>query len=212
MHDLRPDLIEGVGLEQQGETGCRVAIAVHAGERLHVGDPAIAHQVGEHPRHVDGAIAGKQRTTETLGPARVERAGQRQAQFTATRRARAPMCAEHRRRLADAGAQAANRIAGEKLSADLALRGAPLLQGGQRRLRVTGQGNANLVNKAIDFQMLASVLKAPGASVADIPLKITGTYVDPTVRPDAEALAKGQIKQKLQDVLKKNGLQGLFGK
>jgi AsmA protein len=79
-------------------------------------------------------------------------------------------------------------------------------------LRVTGQGNANLVNKAIDFQMLASVLKAPGASVADIPLKITGTYADPTVRPDAEALAKGQIKQKLQDVLKKNGLEGLFDK
>jgi AsmA protein len=79
-------------------------------------------------------------------------------------------------------------------------------------LRVTGQGNANLVNKAIDFQMLASVLKAPGASVADVPLKITGTYVDPTVRPDVEALARGQVKQKLQDVLKKNGLDSLFGK
>ena len=79
-------------------------------------------------------------------------------------------------------------------------------------LRVTGQGSANLVNKALDLQMLASVLKAPGASVADIPLKITGTYVDPTIRPDVEALAKGQVKQKLQDVLKKNGLQGLFGK
>lgn len=77
-------------------------------------------------------------------------------------------------------------------------------------LRVTGQGSANLVNKAIDFQILASVLKAPGAVAADIPLKITGTYVDPTVRPDVEALAKGQLKQKLQDVLKKNGLGGLF--
>ena len=79
-------------------------------------------------------------------------------------------------------------------------------------LRVTGQGSANLVNKAIDFQMLASVLKSPGASVADIPLKITGTYVDPTVRPDAESLAKSEIKRKLQDVLKKNGLEGLFGR
>jgi AsmA protein len=78
-------------------------------------------------------------------------------------------------------------------------------------LRVTGQGSANLVNKAIDFQMLASV-KSPSATLADIPLKITGTYVDPTVRPDVEALAKGQLKQKLQDVLKKNGLGGLFGK
>ncbi len=77
-------------------------------------------------------------------------------------------------------------------------------------LKVTGQGTANLVNKAIDFQMMASVLKAPGASVADIPLKITGTYVDPTVRPDVEALVKGQVKQKLQDVLKKNGLGGIF--
>jgi AsmA protein len=79
-------------------------------------------------------------------------------------------------------------------------------------LRVAGKGSANLVNKAIDFQMLASVLKAPGATLADIPLKITGTYVDPTIRPDVEALAKGQVKQKLQDVLKKNGLEGLFGK
>ena len=79
-------------------------------------------------------------------------------------------------------------------------------------MRVTGQGSANLVNKAIDFQMVASFLKAPGVSAADVPLKITGTYVDPTVRPDAEALAKGELKQKLQDVLKKNGLEGLFGK
>jgi hypothetical protein len=43
-------------------------------------------------------------------------------------------------------------------------------------------------------------------------LKITGTYVDPTIRPDVEALAKGQVKQKLQDVLKKKGLESLFGK
>jgi hypothetical protein len=56
------------------------------------------------------------------------------------------------------------------------------------------------------------VLNSPGASVADIPVKITGTYVDPKVRPDAEALAKSEIKQKLRDVLRKHGLEGLFGK
>ena len=78
-------------------------------------------------------------------------------------------------------------------------------------LRVTGQGSANLVNKGIDFQVLASILKSPGATMADIPMKITGTYLDPTVRPDVEALAKGQVKKKLQDVLQKNGLQGLKG-
>jgi len=46
----------------------------------------------------------------------------------------------------------------------------------------------------------------------DIPLNITGTYVDPRVRPDVDALAKGQLKQKLQDILQKNGLGGLFSK
>jgi hypothetical protein len=58
--------------------------------------------------------------------------------------------------------------------------------------------------------MVASVLKSPGVSLADIPLNVTGTYMDPTIRPDVEALAKGQLKQKLQDVLKKNGLESLF--
>jgi AsmA protein len=79
-------------------------------------------------------------------------------------------------------------------------------------LRITGQGNANLVNKGINISMLASLMKSPGTSAADIPLKITGTYVDPTIRPDVEALAKGQVRQKLQDLLRKNGLEGLFGK
>ncbi len=78
-------------------------------------------------------------------------------------------------------------------------------------LRVTGQGSANVSNKAIDFQVLATILKSPTASVADIPMRITGSYSDPTVRPDLEALAKGQLKHKLQDVLQ-DKLKGLFGK
>jgi AsmA protein len=76
-------------------------------------------------------------------------------------------------------------------------------------LKVTGQGSANLSSKAIDFKLLAAILTAPARST-EIPLKITGTYADPTVRPDIEAVAKDQLKQKLQDVLKKNGLEGLF--
>jgi AsmA protein len=78
-------------------------------------------------------------------------------------------------------------------------------------LKVAGQGNANLSSKAIDFKLLTSVTTAPARNT-DIPLKVTGTYTDPTVRPDIEAVAKDQLKQKLQDVLKKNGLQGLFTK
>jgi AsmA protein len=78
-------------------------------------------------------------------------------------------------------------------------------------LKVTGQGNANLATKGIDFKLLASVITAPARNT-DIPLKVTGTYANLTVRPDIEGLAKDQLKQKLQDVLKKNGLQGLFTK
>jgi AsmA protein len=79
-------------------------------------------------------------------------------------------------------------------------------------LKVTGQGSANLSTKAIDFQLLASILKAPTQTLVDIPLKVTGTYADPAVKADIDSLAKDQLKQKLKDVLKKNGLQGLFGK
>lgn len=78
-------------------------------------------------------------------------------------------------------------------------------------LKVAGQGSANLATKDIDFKLLASVLTAPARST-DIPLKVTGTYAAPTVRPDIEGLAKDQLKQKLQDILKKNGLRGLFTK
>jgi AsmA protein len=82
---------------------------------------------------------------------------------------------------------------------------------GSQMLKVAGQGNANLSSKAIDFKLVTSVITAPARNT-DIPLKVTGTYTDPTVRPDIEAVAKDQLKQKLQDVLKKNGLQGLFSK
>jgi AsmA protein len=77
-------------------------------------------------------------------------------------------------------------------------------------LKVAGQGTVTLPTSGIDMALNASVMKTATASALDIPVKVTGKYTDPTVRPDVEALAKGQVKQKLQDVLKKNGLQGLF--
>jgi AsmA protein len=78
-------------------------------------------------------------------------------------------------------------------------------------LKVTGQGSANLSTRAVDFKLLASVTTAP-ARTTQIPFKVSGTYASLTVKPDIEGLAKDQLKQKLQDVLKKNGLQGLFSK
>ncbi len=79
-------------------------------------------------------------------------------------------------------------------------------------LKILGKGSANLSTKAIDFQLLASILKSPSQRLIDIPLKVTGTYADPAVKADIDSLAKDQLKQKLKDVLKKNGLQGLFSK
>jgi AsmA protein len=78
-------------------------------------------------------------------------------------------------------------------------------------LKVAGQGSTNLATKGIDFKLVASLATAPDRNT-DIPLKVTGTYADPTLRPDIQGLAKDQLKQKLQDILKKNGLQGLFSK
>jgi len=78
-------------------------------------------------------------------------------------------------------------------------------------LRVTGQGSVRLATQAIDFQLTASILKAPTTTLIDIPFTVTGTYTDPAVKTNLDA-AKTQLKQKLQEILKKNGLQGLFGK
>jgi AsmA protein len=83
-------------------------------------------------------------------------------------------------------------------------------------LHVTGGGNANLISQALDLRVLASILKSPAGaatvvSLLDIPVLITGDASDPKVRLDLEGLAKSQLKQKLQDVLK-DKLQGLFGK
>jgi AsmA protein len=73
-----------------------------------------------------------------------------------------------------------------------------------QNLRVAGQGTTNLVTSAIDYDVKATILKqaptaagAAGKTLADIPLNITGTTSNPTVRPDLQALAKAQIQQQL---------------
>lgn len=77
-------------------------------------------------------------------------------------------------------------------------------------IKVSGQGSINLPTTVIDMNLVASVLKSGGATTAvDVPMKVTGKYTDPSVKPDVEALAKGAVKQKLQDALQKNGVKGL---
>lgn len=78
-------------------------------------------------------------------------------------------------------------------------------------LKVTGQGSINLPAKALDVSLLADTLQVAGNTPIQVPVKVTGSMANPTVRPDLEALAKSQVKQKLQNVLQ-DKLRGLFGK
>ena len=72
-------------------------------------------------------------------------------------------------------------------------------------LHVTGQGSTNLDSKAIDYDVKATVLKsAPssaqnlkGLTLAEIPVKISGTISKPAVRPDLEGMAKARVQQEL---------------
>jgi AsmA protein len=73
-------------------------------------------------------------------------------------------------------------------------------------LQVSGKGTLDLVTEALDYQLVAAAPReAPararsGNELAglDVPLRITGTVSNPTVRPDLEALAKGQLRQQVQ--------------
>jgi len=74
-------------------------------------------------------------------------------------------------------------------------------------LKVTGQGTVDIPNSALDYRLVATVLKIPreGADTAQeqdlvdaqIPVKVTGALTDPKVRPDIEGYLKGQVQQKL---------------
>jgi len=74
-------------------------------------------------------------------------------------------------------------------------------------LKVTGQGKIDVPKSALDYRLVATVLKMPregadAAQVADlvdaqIPVKVTGALTDPSVRPDIEGYLKGKVQQKL---------------
>ena len=74
-------------------------------------------------------------------------------------------------------------------------------------LQVTGQGSVDVPKSALDYRLVATVLKIPreGADAAaeqdlvdaQIPVKITGSLSDPTVRPDIEGYLKGKVQETL---------------
>ncbi|MFO1226999.1 AsmA family protein [Roseateles sp.] len=94
------------------------------------------------------------------------------------------------------------------------------------RLQVSGEGTTNLVTQQLDWRVNAAVLKtaeADAAGMADlklanIPVKITGTMSDPTIRPDLSGLALGRVKEQIEakkDVIKekvKDRLKGFLSR
>ncbi|WKE66235.1 AsmA family protein [Gallaecimonas kandeliae] len=94
-------------------------------------------------------------------------------------------------------------------------------------LRVTGEGDINLAKKELDYKVAAKVvgsLTGQDGKPMDqlngvtLPIKISGPFSDPKVRPDMDALLKGKAQEKLdkeKDKLKdklKNKLGDLFKK
>jgi len=79
-------------------------------------------------------------------------------------------------------------------------------------LKVTGQGKVDLPKHALDYRLVAAVLKIPreGADTtqmqdmvdAQIPVKVTGALSDPKVRPDLEGYLKGEAKKKVEETIK----------
>jgi AsmA protein len=76
-------------------------------------------------------------------------------------------------------------------------------------LRIRGKGTLDTSTEAIDYQLVASVDKLPGnrgaaaggldaLGAVEVPLTVTGSLSNPTVRPDIEALAKGKLGQEVQ--------------
>jgi AsmA protein len=75
-------------------------------------------------------------------------------------------------------------------------------------LEVHGKGTFRLADQAVDYRLTAVVREAPGndgagAALADlrslrIPLTVTGTVQDYSVRPDVSDLAKARVKQELE--------------
>ncbi len=78
-------------------------------------------------------------------------------------------------------------------------------------LKVTGQGSVALPTQALDLALLVDTLRAVGGVPLQIPIRVAGTVQSPTVRPDLDALLKGQFKQKAQDFLQ-DKLKGLFNR
>lgn len=93
-------------------------------------------------------------------------------------------------------------------------------------LQLTGEGNVDLVEGRIDYRLRARVLERPEfvnpASEAEledfteavIPVRVTGSLLSPSIRPDIEGMLKARVDEAVEekkDELKDRLLNELFG-
>lgn len=82
-------------------------------------------------------------------------------------------------------------------------------------LKVHGGGTLEVVTEAVNYRLVAALYKVPppdsrstGGDLAalkavEVPVIVTGTLASPSVRPDVEALAKGQLRQEVSKRVQK---------
>jgi AsmA protein len=74
-------------------------------------------------------------------------------------------------------------------------------------LRLDGSGTTNLVTQALDLKIKTTLLKAPAGdeqamgplALATIPVNVTGTLLEPKVRPDLAGMVKARAQQELRE-------------
>jgi len=90
-------------------------------------------------------------------------------------------------------------------------------------MQLTGKGKVDFAAGEVNYRMTARVLEQPefieGATEEEleefteavIPLRITGSLVDPTVTPDVEEMLKDEVREKVEEEIKDKLLKKLFG-
>ena len=90
-------------------------------------------------------------------------------------------------------------------------------------MQLTGKGKVDFAAGEVDYRLTARVLEQPefaeGATEEEleefteavIPLKITGSLLDPTIAPDVEAMLREEVKEKVEDEIKDLLRKKLFG-
>jgi AsmA protein len=90
-------------------------------------------------------------------------------------------------------------------------------------MQLTGKGKVDFAAAELDYRMTARILEKPefveGATEAEleefteaeIPLRVTGSLLDPSIAPDIEEMLKEEVREKVEEEIKDKLLKKLLG-